>query len=59
MFHNKINVIPIVTPSAAKKPLAPSGKSVALSLAVLSHSEGVSRSSRTLEQDAMDAGSAR
>jgi hypothetical protein len=58
-FRTEINTTSLVTPSAPKKPLAPSGKSVALVCAVLSHLRSVSRSSRTLEQDAMDADGAR
>jgi len=58
-FRSGINALAVVIPSVAKKPLAPSGKSVALIRASCPTERGVSRSSRTLEQDAMDADGAR
>jgi hypothetical protein len=36
-FRSRINAVAMVIPSVAEKPLAPSGKSVALSRAILSH----------------------
>jgi hypothetical protein len=58
-FRSDINAFRGVTPCAVKKPLAPSGKSVALSRASCPTERGVSRSSRALEQDAMDANGVR